>query len=224
MSSTQQIDLTPFCAAKDDPRIYLHQPFSLDIYTIASNGHLAIIVPRRQDAPEITDKPAINNNFRKAIDTALQRGAESGRLQLSKFDPELIGCSECEGTGKTHTCPECDGLGETTFSGEFEVYEVECKICEGRGTVSDMEINRLKSQKSAGHPVAESNPGLCITCVGSGKHPKQMKHRLGDATLGAHYLLQLKSLPEATVYAYGKTDPVRIDFDGGFGILMPRHD
>jgi hypothetical protein len=218
------IDLQPFCG-KCDIRSYLNAPLSLDNYTYASNGHLLIRVDRRSDTPAPDNLPEkIADTFRALPEQALQkRGTETGTLRLADFEPELTDCNECEGTGLTYVCPECQGDGEVFTQGDFYDYEAECKVCEGSGTISDNQIESLRRRNSR-HPGVNKAPNRCQSCAGSGKQPKEDKHTVGDTTLGAAYLLLFKTLPNATVYAFGKNDFALIVFDGGLGILMPRRD
>ncbi len=47
------IDLKPFCG-DNDIRYYLNEPFSEGEFTYATNGHILIRVPRRDDVPEVS--------------------------------------------------------------------------------------------------------------------------------------------------------------------------
>jgi hypothetical protein len=42
---TSSINLIPFCARKSDCRFYLHQPWSRDAYTYATDGFIAVRTP-----------------------------------------------------------------------------------------------------------------------------------------------------------------------------------
>jgi hypothetical protein len=223
--SNPSINLDQFCAAPNDPRTHLNTPLSIDNYTYASNGHLIIRIDRRHDTPAPDNLPKkVADLFRSLPEQALQKcGTEIGTLRLADFEPELTDCNECEGTGLTHVCPECQGDGEVFLQSDFYDYEAECKSCEGSGTISDNQIESLRSRNSR-HPGVNKAPNRCQSCAGSGKQPNEEKHIVGDTTLGTGYLLLLKTLPNSTVFAFGKNDFALIVFDGGIGILMPRRD
>jgi hypothetical protein len=215
------IDLQPFCA-KHDNRTYLKTPLSLDNYTYASNGHLMIRVDRRNDTPAAENLPEkLADSFRSMPEKAIQKlGTETGTLSLADFEPELTDCNKCEGTGLTYVCPECDGTGEITLETDFNDYNVDCESCGGRRTVSDNEIKALRSRNSR-HTGVNKKPNKCQSCAGSGKRTEEKYIAVGETTLATDYLLLFKTLPNATVYAFGKADSALVVFDGGLGILMP---
>jgi hypothetical protein len=218
------IDLNYFCG-KCDIRTYLNTPLSLDNYTYASNGHLLIRVDRRNDTPEYDNIPEkLADSFRSLPEQALQKlGTETGTLRLAEFEPELTICNECGGTGLTHVCPECEGTGDITLESEFNDYNVDCISCDGTGTVSDNKIELLRSFNLQ-HPGVNKAPNRCQSCAGTGKRPKEEKFVVGETTLATDYLRLFKTLPNATVYAFGKIDPALVVFDGGHGLIMPRSD
>jgi hypothetical protein len=219
----QLIDLTPFCAAGDYPRPYLNNPFSFDAYTAATNGHIAILVDRREETPVLDNDKAISAIRNILYLLTQKRGTETGTLRLAELEPELTDCKLCEGSGLTYVCPECEGKAEIQLASNFSDYEAECKTCDGSGTVLECEIQSLRMRHSR-HPLVNKAPNRCQSCAGSGKQPKEEKYIVGDTSLGTFYLLLLKTLPNATIYAFDKTDPALIEFDGGLGILMPRRD
>lgn len=222
--SKPEIDLQPFCG-ECNIRTYLNAPISLDNYTYASNGHLLVRVDRRNDAQAPDNLPVkLADSFRSLPEKALKkRGTETGILHLSGFEPELTDCNECEGLGLTYVCPECEGNGEIIIDSQFNSYEMDCKTCDRTGTASEDQIKTLRKRHSR-HPLVNKAPNRCQSCTGSGKRPKEQKHIVGDASLGSDYLLLFKTLPNATVYAFGKADCALIVFDGGIGVLMPRRD
>ncbi len=54
-SSKSGLDLTPFCGTGAH-RSYLHNPFASGGHTFATNGHIAIRVPARDDAKPVEPK------------------------------------------------------------------------------------------------------------------------------------------------------------------------
>jgi len=142
------IDLSRFCADKNDPREYLRREFSFRTHSAASDGNLAIVIPRRVDIPPLnnilTDR--INAILTRAIK---RRGTESGTLRLAGLSPE-------------QAIP--DGIDA--------------------------------------YPVWETQ-------------------RIGAAFFARRYLLMIKHMPNATLYAYARREASLIVFTGGLGLLMP---
>jgi hypothetical protein len=110
---TQTIDLKIFCSSESDR---LGKPFSIGEFTYATNGHLAIRIPRDASVEEIEYPPAIENQFLKFRQKAPMRPLKNPIPEEPK--PQQIKYDTCEGTGKEHDCPhckcgceECDGSG-----------------------------------------------------------------------------------------------------------------
>jgi hypothetical protein len=213
------IDLMPFCATPNDMRGYLRQPFTLGQYTLASNGHILIRVDRTDAIPESDYFPkSIADKIIPMPDKMHQKlGTETGMMRLAEFEPDLLNCCLCEGTKLTHDCPACEGNGEI---GDCYASKI-CETCKGSGAVSATQMQSLPDKFP---PSAINDPYRCEACYGIGKRCMHQKDRIGAATFGSQYLLLAKSLADATVYAFGKTDPALIVFSGGLGILMPRRD
>jgi hypothetical protein len=198
-------DLSIFCASQSDPRTYLHKPFSFDKFSCYSNGHMAVFVERVAWAPEMERESlilGICHNTRKA---AQKRGTESKILPLSQFSTALTECRECKGAGYICECKVCGGTGEVK-NRPFE----ECDICDGSGSLP---IQRWREVKTRYH--------RCETCLGIGVQPYEQDSKIGAIKLQTRYLLAAKTLPNATVRAFGSHDPALIEFDGGFGLIMP---
>jgi DnaJ-class molecular chaperone len=208
------IDLSLFCANKLDPREPLHQPFSFETHSAASNGHIAIIIPRRRDIPQLKKYPSSALN-RLLMDAIKKRGtdAETAALSIDQLELDTTDCYECNGAGLTHACPECAGAGE------IECW-TDCKKCDGSGTITLDEMQRLRNSYTY-DPGYQKNPHRCQTCAGLGKQTTETTYRIGSATVNPNYLLRLKTLPNATAYAFGKHDAILIVFTGGLGLLMP---
>jgi hypothetical protein len=129
MSKTNEkaIDLEKFCYRGLEPeRQKLCQPFSIGEWTYATNGHVAVRVPRRTD---IAENPAAPT---KEATTLFEEGTKRARYKpapKSELPPletceweETLTCLQCNGTGKQHQCPdcscecgECNGTGEVIF-------------------------------------------------------------------------------------------------------------
>jgi hypothetical protein len=207
------IDLQAFCADHLDPRHYLRQPFSFDKFTAASNGYIMIIVERVPNASTDIDLRLMRRIAAYFKDLYARRGKESGVLRLDDYAPDLTACVECEQHGTVFLCPKCDGAGEiSAFDG--------CNTCEGSGTVSQPTFTALQFR----NPLLRAKPPFrCPTCAGIGKQAiaADKNRKIGDAHFQTKYLLLAKTLPGATLHAFGKHDAALILFDAGFGILMP---
>ena len=89
-------------------------PFSLNGHTYASDGHIAVRVPRRPDIPENKEAPNVEERL----------SWDFSRIKLGPMpEPELLPdrCGWCGGRGKEHQCPSCC---------------CECKYCKGSGALS----------------------------------------------------------------------------------------
>jgi hypothetical protein len=64
---TSPINLRSFCARKSDCRYYLHQPWSRGNYTYATDGHIAVRIPRRQDVLDNKDAPGAERFFKTSF-------------------------------------------------------------------------------------------------------------------------------------------------------------
>jgi hypothetical protein len=106
------INLDLFCDPEcREPGRDLSVPFSLNGHTYATNGHVAVRVPRRPDIPE--NKEAPNADERLPWDFS--------RIKFGPMsEPELLPdqCWRCAGRGHEHTCPDC---------------RCECAYCNGSG-------------------------------------------------------------------------------------------
>jgi hypothetical protein len=95
-------DLQNFCC----PGIPgLSRPWSRDIYTFASNGHILIRVKRLDDIPDNPEAPKTFHLWPKDIPPF---------IEIPDFpEPEFTPCVACNGTGRISctgdVCEECDG-------------------------------------------------------------------------------------------------------------------
>lgn len=113
------INLNSFCST-DPERPYLHKPWSVGKFSYATNGHIAIKVPRRDDVPENDKAPDLQGTLDK-IDWS------QPFAPAPAFDVPLgwmTECTRCDGRGTEHDCPDC-ACG--------------CVKCRGTGQVSDDE-------------------------------------------------------------------------------------
>ena len=143
-----ELDITKFCATLD-PRTYLNQPFTVDGYACASNGHVFVCSPSDEvydSVPENTKKFTID--LIKDIDVC----ALSGMPKIVM--PELAPCLTCDGCGKAsmQRCEKCCGSGDCDHCG------APCDRCNGDG-----EITRAGGDKN------------CHECQGLGKYYNRHK-------------------------------------------------
>lgn len=124
------LDLQPFCST-DETRWYLLKPFSKGEFSYATNGHIEIRQPRRDDVQEMDEKaPKFDPSAPLAgIESAVFSRAE---VQLPPA-PEATGpCKLCDGRGFEHSCPDCECV---------------CEPCKGTG---EMDPERFISTSIGG--------------------------------------------------------------------------
>lgn len=189
-------DLQKFCGPPEFDQLGTDKPWSRDIYTFATNGHILIRVKRLNDVPENPKSPS---TFR-LWPNQLPSFVEIPDLPEPEFDT----CKECGGTGKIFTCPECDGSGVVAFENKYNNYECDCESCNGSG-------------KAKGHDQ------ICEKCDGTGKIEKTVKIKVGNCFFSDRYLALIKELP-GNKFAPHETNQMGagyFSFDEGDGVLMP---
>lgn len=117
-------------------------------------------------------------------------------------EPKVTKCDDCGGTGFFSTCPRCEGTGSVECS---EGHDHDCGACNGSG------------KDKSGKPIQ------CDSCE-DGKIYEWPVFDFGVVALGGKYVsIMLKH--GCRVFAWdGKNaanKPVRFEFDGGEGLLMP---
>ena len=181
----------------------------MGLYTYATNWHLGVRVPRRDDVIR-SDGP----DFEKVIAEAPP--AVDLRPVPIELVPPMEPCAKCEGAGHIRMCESCDGCGEIFAIGDDEK-GVECQTCKGRGW--------LVCNRSA-HD-AEN----CWVCDGAGSLPggsRDLGIELRPGVLIApRYIALIGTLPSVRIdFAAPHADkPVRFEFDDGgllgIGVVMP---
>lgn len=228
------LDLSKYCAP-DRPE--LAQPWSDRDYTYASDGVVAIRLPRIATVPLITATPG-HARVSDAIDKMLPKRKFDAVIWVRDVivppaidlppDPcrECYGsgqvteikCRNCDGNGyikcprcKSDTdCDECDGYGSTTRAAPKGIDgTIDCSCCDGAG---DMAISRDRT------------------------HPQAMK--VGRYMIQRRTFLKIAGLPNARIDALRSewflnehdkvqsvnvfdAKPVQFVFDGGEGAVMP---
>jgi hypothetical protein len=102
MTANNTINLPPFCARKSDCRYYLRRPWSRDGHTYATDGRIAVRVPRRDDIPENEEAPDLERILKTSFSpkgaayslctAMLPRGfSVSFSNRAAIFDGDLLG-------------------------------------------------------------------------------------------------------------------------------------
>jgi hypothetical protein len=109
------IDLKPFCGDRHRPEIM--EPFSTGAWSYATDGHIAVRVPREDDIPKRENQP------KKVADlfNSHMKDIEFSPLRMAL--PVPLPCATCGGRERLHVCPscqckcpECDGKNPDEFS------------------------------------------------------------------------------------------------------------
>src|SRR3990172_12374008 len=170
--------LKKFCAT-DALHPNLATPWSAGEYSLATNGHVLIRVPRLADVPERDDAPGTDSLFPYKEPPAWYPLAVMPNVEGPAPITEKT-CPDCNGTvgEEGADCPECDGDGIVEFDNLYSDYEIDCKTCDGE--------RKIKK---------------CETCKSTGKI--EVKSLNPVAVAGAHfqlhYLLLLKGLPNCNI-------------------------
>ena len=178
------IELKQFCS--DDPfRPYLHEPFTVDDFTYATNGHILVRVPKIDGVgPLKRDDPL---NVEGTLKWHWKEGTEfyPCNLQIPAIEDSGV-CPHCDGRGKEHNCPDCD---------------CECSACDGTGKghkkisakVGGVDFDVYYRRQIAGLPGAEISH-----TADAGKNPVPMMFRF-DGGVGSLMPLRKPFIEEIKV-------------------------
>lgn len=164
------IDITKFCAPDGKMAITNH-PWAFDGRTIATEGHILISVPHREEWKESLPEGK-NAEYTRGIlaDIDAQTFTPMPKIPF----PKRVECVECNGlkvVPKAVTCKECEGEGVVEFSNDYNSYHPDCLTCYGEGHVDG------------------STSIACIDCNGQGKRYPQAAHvSVGAACIDPKYL------------------------------------
>ena len=181
--------------SQNDPREYMRGPFNRGEWTYATNGHIAVRVPKIDGIATLAEKhiPKLEGPFKRTH-------SDNAFVALPPLPP-LEKCRFCNGTGVAYECEECDGDGEF----EHGSHTYACKECDGRGQVT----------YSGGIEAA------CWRCGGSGAK-RIVPIQVGGSHFDLFYLHLINGLPGAKFSpGAGRMDMAMFVFDGGEGILIP---
>lgn len=191
--------LLQFC---DSVRNDLIAPINIGEYTYASNGHIAIKVPRDSQYKE----NAVD--YLKVLPTFFVSEKEDLYIDVPKIEPSSIEikCKSCDGTGKFNECTDCGGTGEVNWSSDsgYEYYD-DCVMCGGTGRISGSQI-------------------ICEDCNGVGKINEDKIVELFDPIwINARLLSIVAKLPNVKMApnVNKPLSPIQFKFDGGMGLIMP---
>lgn len=176
----------------------INKPFNQGEHTYATNGWIAVRVPKALNEGDTDGVPNMAN---------LTWGHKD---ILAWHDPPEIGngdgekCAQCHGHGVVKLCPECEGFCEVDIENSYNSYTVECKSCDGEGTVG-----------------GTTDGEICDRCDGVGKN---LFYSIpwGAGKINALNVFMLKKLPGLQISKEGDgLVPWHFRFDGGEGLVMP---
>ena len=202
------IDLKKFCR-KSHYEETLTEPFSDGGYTYAADGSILIRVDKIPEIIKIYPSVRATEIFEENKINGSETWIDPPMFIITERD-----CSKCKGTGKIHVCDECNGLGSLEFSSDYNDYDVECKSCYGKDTIDekceDCEgIGRYKEYPTS---IVKRN----IETIRLNGISEQI-----EIIISGMYLEMIQDLPNIKIALQGKTEPIKLKFDGGIGLLMP---
>jgi hypothetical protein len=193
-------EMQRFCSS-DVTRPQIHTPFTGGEWTYATDGRILIRVPAIPGAR--------TDHFPKDYDKVVPDGFGMEAVEFppgwNEFFEERVVCGDCEGSGRMKYCESCVGEGE-----------VECECCGQMAYCNEC--------KGTGRLIDEDGEGeACEQCDGAGWYKNPFAVALNGGTVAAELgLLRLAlSLPGARLFHGGGEVPMRIEFEGGEGALMP---
>lgn len=199
------IDLSKFTSSPDGTGgHYLSTPWSVGDHSVATNGHILVRVPRRDDIPENDKAPSLETVLASAFPS-------DDFIPFPAFTPAPAEpCNDCRGIGRVTECEDCDGEGEHEC---LECgNETECASCQGSGVHPDR--------------LGDAEAIKCAACAGSGHRDDKCSVTLADNLhISQRYALLIADLPAARIVSVPR-DPkdlraVPFVFDGGDGLVMP---
>ena len=104
------IDLQKFCCKPHDNRYNLEHPFSRGEWTYATNGHIAVRVPRVADSFDNKDSPAAET---LSWPTAGMKFTAAPKIEIPRL--KEWECQTCDGRGSKHDCPDCNCSCDVCF-------------------------------------------------------------------------------------------------------------
>lgn len=193
--------LKQFCRNKEEGygSNRISEPYSQGDHTYATNGWIAVRVPRVVDVPEREKTPDMTR-------LTWDHDELDDWTDLPAYDTaNAEECRHCKGTGKQQVCYECDGAGELDLESDYNSYTVECRTCRGDGIA----------------PGRAEHLDPCERCHGIGKD-LVTPVAWGSGHLSMFLLEAIKGLPGVKLSQRREGEqPFRFVFDGGEGLVMP---
>lgn len=191
--------LKQFCHKGDHRTVDLARPFSEGDYTYASDGWIALRVPRVDGVPE-------NGNAPLPSRLPWDHDEIGDWIDLPDYDlDDADDCRRCKGSGREKSCYECHGAGEVELHSGYHVYSCECLTCGGGGILA----------------AVSKDDDPCGDCNGTGKR-LMTPVEWGRAHISMALLERIKVLPGVQLSKHGADlQPFRFKWDGGVGLVMP---
>lgn len=187
------MDLDKFCHSTSES---MKRPFTRGEYTYATDGHMIVRIPKL-DSVEPNEKAPHVENLGWGFDS-VERWVDPPLVSPSL----LSDCYVCQGTGRQTPCPECFGDGLIEICTDHNSYTVDCKTCDGEGSVMGDAEN-------------------CSQCKGAGK-AGETPIEWERGRVSAILLFKLGELPKVKLgVCGGDLDPIPFRFEGGDGYMMP---
>ena len=190
------LELLKKFVSQDDPRKYMRSPFTRGEWTYATNGHIAVRVPKIDGVEILPEK------YIPSLEGLFQSVGGNDFIALP-WMPPLEECPLCSGTGIAYECPDCDGEGEF----EHGTHSYFCEECGGSGQVE----------------YGSTGVSACRHCDGTGAK-RNAPTKVGGSHFDLFYLHLINGLPGAKFSpGAGQEGMACFVFDGGEGILMPMY-
>lgn len=194
------MDLQAFCSTDTEgswAKNWL-KPFIVGGWQIATDGKIAVRIP----CEGFPDTPGI----KASVDEVFSR---------ADFSTCITPWPDTSFVRGGDTCQTCDGYGYLD--------RVKCKACDGVGTVEcphcgnedDCEHCSGKGHVHGGKP--------CPDCKTKGRCVQDLYRMVGGDCIAAKYDRLIATLPNVRWGAKIATGPLPFVFDGGQGLVMPRH-
>jgi hypothetical protein len=199
-----KIEVLSKFASEDPERKNVCRPWSRGEHSYATNGWVLVRVPRIEGVEENDAAPDADQLFPPLPPT---RDLFDHAEQLPICDePKRHACSRCNGAKNIETCPECNGDYPFEVDSGSNLYEVECKTCDGDGTV----------------PSSEGK--TCDLCDGTGlgRYEKNFIS-VGEQHFNQFILWSMGTLPRVWIHPrkFRSIDASYFTFDGGDGLVVP---
>lgn len=116
------MNIQDFCA-KDDSRKYLKNPFIVDGKTVATNGHIMLILDELLECGNEEATNEVGNGVR----SFMSHEFDEFYTLPSDIDFKAMMCPQCDGSGVSDYCPEREGDGVVYLGNDY------CGACCGAG-------------------------------------------------------------------------------------------